>query len=379
VNFFYKDGGVQRAVGSGAVRFAIFGLTISSAWANGHATPWRGLLKALHAAGHHATFFERDVTYYAAHRDLPRPAFCDLVLFASWPDVLDRATAVLREADVAIVTSYCPDGLTACQLVLDTPRPLHVFYDLDTPITVAALTAHGVAIPTGARYLTPELIPEFDLYLSFTGGPLLDRLQTDWGARRVAALYGSVDPSVHAPVVDPPEIFRCVLGYLGTYAADRQPSVDRLLLEPARRRPADSFWVVGSLYPDSLHWPPNVTTRWHLDPLDHPAFYSANRITLNVTRQAMRQWGFTPSGRIFEAAACGTPLLTDRWPGLETFFQPDAEVLVADSADDVQAMLDLDGAELARIGRAARDRVLSAHTGAVRAQELVNVCAAATC
>jgi spore maturation protein CgeB len=379
LNFFNKDGGVQRAVGSGAVRFAIFGLTISSAWANGHATPWRGLLKALYTAGHHATFYERDVDYYAAHRDLPRPEFCDLVLYASWPEVLDRATAVLQEVDVTIVTSYCPDGLAACQLVLDTPRPLHVFYDLDTPITVAALTEHGVAVPGGARYLTPQLIPEFDLYLSFTGGPLLDLLRTDWGARRVAALYGSVDPSVHAPVVDPPDIFRCVLGYLGTYAADRQPSVERLLLEPARRRPADPFCVVGSLYPESWHWPPNVTTRWHLDPLDHPAFYSANRITLNVTRQAMRQWGFTPSGRIFEAAACGTPLLTDRWPGLETFFQPHAEVLVADSTDDVQAMLDLDGAELARIGRAARDRVLAAHTGAVRAQELVNVCAAATC
>ena len=355
----------------------IFGLTLSSSWANGHATPWRGLLKALHAAGQQVTFFERDVPYYAAHRDLPAPPFCTLALYDTWPP--PTAQQALAAADVAIVTSYCPDGLAACQLVLDQPNVLHVFYDLDTPVTLAALVAHGLAVPNGAHYLTPELIPAFDLYLSFTGGPILDELRTRWGARRTAPLYGSVDPDVHRPVAKPPAAFRCALGYLGTYAADRQPTLERLLIEPARARPDEHFCVVGSLYPAAVQWPPNVTTHWHLEPAAHPAFYSANRLTLNVTRQAMRTWGFTPSGRLFEAASCGTPVLSDVWPGLETFFAPGREILLAETPEEATAALDRDEAEVRRIGQAARERVLAKHTGAHRADELARACEAAAC
>jgi spore maturation protein CgeB len=359
------------------LRWVIFGLTLSSSWANGHATPWRGLLKALHAAGHQVTFFERDVPYYAAHRDLAAPPFCDLVLYDTWPP--PTAQQALQAADVGIVTSYCPDGLAACHLVLDQPSVLHVFYDLDTPITLAALAEHGLAVPSGAHYLTPELIPAFDLYLSFTGGPILDELKSRWGARRTAPLYGSVDPDVHQPVAEPPAAFRCTLGYLGTYAADRQPALERLLIEPARARPHQRFCVVGSLYPEAVQWPPNVATHWHLEPAEHPAFYSANRLTLNVTRQAMRTWGFTPSGRLFEAAACGTPVLSDVWPGLETFFAPGQEILLAETPEQATAALDRDQADLRRIGQAARERVLAEHTGAHRASELTRTCEAAAC
>jgi spore maturation protein CgeB len=361
------------------LRFAIFGLTLSSAWANGHATPLRGLLRALAAAGHQATFFEHNVDYYAAHRDLASPDFCELVLYDSWSDVLPRATAAVADADVAVVTSYCPDGLAACDLVLDAARPVHAFYDLDTPITVAALEASGLAVAHGAHYLRPELIPEFDLYLSFTGGPMLEVLANKWGARRVTPLYGSVDPSVHAPRDNPPDEFRCALGYLGTYAADRQHALQRLLIEPAASRPSDRFCVVGSLFPDDVAWPPNVSRRWHLDPPDHPAFYSANRVTLSVSRRAMLEWGFSPSGRLFEAAACGTPILTDRFPGIETFFDPDSEILVADCPADVHAALDRDDAELRRIGAAARERALAHHSGAARARELLSACEAVAC
>ena len=360
-----------------AMRFVIFGLTISSSWANGHATPWRGLLKALHAQGHQATFFERDVDYYAAHRDLPDPDFCDLRLFDTWPP--DGARDALAHADVAIVTSYCPDGLAACRLMLDAPRPLHLFYDLDTPVTLGALERDGIAIKDGAHYLTPDLIPQLDVYLSFSAGPVLETLKTRWGARSTAALCGSVDPDVHARVENPPDEFRCSLGYLGTYAADRQPGLEQLLIEPARARPRERFMVVGSLYPREIAWPHNVDTRWHLDPEDHPAFYSANRLTLSVTRKAMRQWGFTPSGRLFEAASCGTPVLTDSWPGLEEFFTPGEEILVADQAADVHAALDLSDAELRRIGDAARQRTLAQHTGASRARELVHACELVAC
>jgi spore maturation protein CgeB len=324
-----------------------------------------------------ATFFERNTNYYAAHRDLPAPDFCDLVLYDDWRSISGRARAVAQGADVALVTSYCPDGLAACRLVLDTPQPLKVFYDLDTPVTLAALAEHGLAVTGDARYLTPDLIPEFDLYLSFTGGPVLDELRTRWGARRTAPLYGSVDPRVHAPEEHPPEDFRCALGYLGTYAPDRQTGLEHLLIQPARERPSDRFLVVGSLYPTDINWPTNVQMRWHLDPEQHAAFYSANRVTLSITRQAMREWGYTPSGRLFEAGSCGTPVLTDRFPGVEEFFAPGEEILVVDASSQVQAVLDLTDAELRRIGAAARERTLAQHTGANRARELISACEAA--
>ena len=358
------------------MRFACFGLTISSAWANGHATPLRGLLRALHRRGHQVVFFERDVEYYARHRDLARPDFCELVLYADWPSVRRRAAQILHSSDVAIVTSYCPDGLAACRLVLDTPEILHAFYDLDTPVTLAALAADGLAVPSGAHYLTPQLIPEFDFYLSFTGGPVLDTLTHVWGARRSAALCGSVDPEQHTRQFAPPDEFRCALGYLGTYASDRQASLEQLLFATAREREAERFCVVGSLYPPAIDWPLNVIRFEHLEPPRHPAFYSANRLTLSVTREAMREWGYSPSGRLFEAAACGTPVLTDRWPGLDEFFTPGVEILVADSSDDAAAALDLDDRELARIGAAARERTLEQHTGDARARELLAVCEA---
>jgi spore maturation protein CgeB len=361
------------------LQFCIFGLTVSSAWANGHATPWRGLLKALHQAGHQATFFERDTEYYAAHRDLAEPDFCNLVLYDNWSSIAVQARAAVRTADVAIVTSYCPDGLAACRLVLDTPGALKVFYDLDTPVTLAALGEHGVALPGGARYLSADLIPEFDLYLSFTGGPVLDELRTRWGARRTAPLYGSVDPDLHAPVAGPPVEFRCDMGYLATYAPDRQTSLERLLLQPARELSQDRFLVVGSLYPREIHWPTNVHLRWHLDPQEHAAFYSGNRITLSISRQAMLNWGYTPSGRLFEAASCGTPVLTDRFPGVEDFFSPGLEILVADGPSDVTAALNLPDSELRRIGAAARQRTLEQHTGANRAREFVMACEMVAC
>ena len=361
------------------MKFVIFGLTISSAWANGHATPWRAVLKGLHRAGHSATFFERDVDYYAAHRDLDAPDFCNLVLYSDWATLAPAARRAVADCDVAIVTSYCADGLAACRLVLDEPRPLHVFYDLDTPVTLAALASDGVAVAAGAHYLVPELIPEFDLYLSFTGGPILETLVRCWGARRTAPLYGCVDPEVHAPVAEPPPGLRCSLGYLGTYAPDRQPGLERLLLEPARRRPAERFLVVGSLYPGHVPWPANVAAHPHLDPSQHPAFYSANRLTLSISRQAMREWGYTPSGRLFEAASCGTAVLTDAFAGVEQFFEPDREILVADDTAQAEAALDLCDSDLARIAAAARERTLSQHTGDCRARQLVEACEAAAC
>jgi spore maturation protein CgeB len=358
------------------MEFVVFGLSVTSSWGNGHATTWRGLLGALHGLGHHVTFFERDVPYYAAHRDLPSPDFCDLVLYPDWAQALPRARAALAGSDVAIVTSFCPDGIAAAGLVLEQQDPVRVFYDIDTPVTLAALEEAGIASTTGARYLTAELIPEFDLYLSFTGGPTLGVLEQRWGARRVSVLYCSVDPAVHAPI-DPDPDFDCALGYLGTYSADRQPGLDRLLLEPARRLPDSRFCVVGPMYPADVPWPANVHHREHLAPARHAAFYCANRITLNLTRAAMIGSGYSPSVRLFEASACGVPILTDRWPGLEQFFEPGREILVATDTDDALAAIQRDGEDLARIARAARERVLAEHSATRRAEQLVDLCGAA--
>ncbi len=337
------------------------------------------MLKGLWHQGHSAIFFERDAAYYAQHRDLASPDFCELVLYTNWESVVSRANAALARADVAIVTSYCSDGLAASRLMLDTQGPLHVFYDMDTPVTVAALEADGVAVAAGAHYLTPELIPEFDLYLSFSGGPRLDCLAQQWGTKRVAPLYGAVDPDVHAPVANPPEEWRCAMGYLGTYAADRQVALQQLLIEPAHRRPHDRFLLAGSLFPQEMQWPRNVVRMEHLEPARHPAFYSANRLTLSVSRRAMLDWGYTPSGRLFEATSCGTPVVTDPFPGLEAFFTPGEEILVADTTEDALAVLDLSDAELARIAAAGRQRTLAEHTGDCRARQLVSVCEAVAC
>jgi spore maturation protein CgeB len=348
-----------------AVKLVIFGLSVSSSWGNGHATLWRGLLRALAAEGHRITFFERDVPYYAAHRDLRELPGGRLVLYPTWQQAVATAMAELADADAAMVTSYCPDGVAATDAVLDSAVPLSVFYDLDTPVTLERLRS-GQAVP----YLGPGGLAGFDLVLSYTGGAALDALRDTLGARRVAPLYGSVDPATHRPAPPDPR-FSADLSYLGTYAADRQGALERLFVEPARRLPSRRFLMGGAQYPDDFPWSDNVWFVRHLPPEDHSAFYSSSRITLNVTRAPMAEMGWCPSGRLFEAAACGTPVLSDTWQGLEDFFQPGEEILLATTHDDVVTAMELSDTELRSIGRRARERALDDHTAARRATELV--------
>lgn len=347
------------------MRLAIFGLTVSSSWGNGHATIWRGLIRALADRGHHVTFFEHDLPYYAQSRDLHElPGGGVLVLFDRWEDVRARAARVLDETDVAIVTSYCPDALAATALVLDSRAELKVFYDMDAPITIER-ARRGETV----EYIGPEGLGGFDLVLSFAGGPALDELRARFGARFVQALHGSIDPCIHRPV-EPRRMFEGNLSYLGTFAANRQEMLQRLFLDTARRRPDRKLTLGGSQYPADFPWAPNVFYFPHVAPVDHPAFYCSSTLTLNVTRRPMAEMGHCPSGRIFEAAACGVPVLSDPWNGLETFFTPGEEILVARSTEEAVAALELPRAQLERIGRAARERVLSEHTGAHRAAHL---------
>lgn len=348
------------------MKLAIFGLTVSSSWGNGHATLWRGLIRALTAQGHEVVFVERDVPWYADHRDLTELPGGRLFLYSDWQDVLDQRRTIL-DADAVMVTSYCPDAIAATRLIDAEARGTSVFYDLDTPVTLAALAANGAV-----DYLPSEGLGGFDLVLSYTGGPALDALTDRLGARRVAPLYGHVDPQAHRPVA-PVDVYRGDLSYLGTYAADRQPILDALFLQPAARAPDCRFVLGGSSYPADFAWQPNIWYMNHVAPPDHPAFFCSSRLTLNVTRRDMAAMGWCPSGRLFEAAACGVPIVSDRWDGLDRFFAPDEEILLASGPDDVLAALARPDAELHRIASRARDRVLAEHSSAARARELVDL------
>lgn len=350
------------------MKLVIFGLTLSSSWGNGHATLWRGLIRALTRRNHDVVFFERDVPYYAEHRDLPAMAGADLLLYPQWRRIETRARTEARQADVAIVTSYCPDAKSAAALIREeAPQALSVFYDLDTPVTLARLEA-GETV----AYVPDEGLRDFDLVLSYTGGAALEALRNRLGARRVAALYGHVDPQAHRPAPRE-ERFSADLSYLGTYAPDRQPALEALFVEPARRRPAHRFVLGGSGYPPDFPWAGNIWFVRHVAPPEHPPFYSSSRLTLNVTRRDMAAMGYCPSGRLFEAAACATPVLSDGWEGIERFFTPGEEILLAGSADEATAALDLPAADLARIGRAARERALDEHTSDRRAAQMLSL------
>lgn len=345
------------------LKITIFGLTISSSWGNGHATPYRAIVKALHRRGHRVFFYEKDTDYYAKRRDFSSCDECDLVLYRTWNDVRMRALAEAADSDAVIVGSYCPEGARIGDEVLALPRPVRVFYDLDTPITLHNLEQGG------APYLRTEQMPAWDLYLSFTGGSILDELQSRWQVRRARPLFGCVDPEVHFRVAPRAE-FDCRLSYMGTYAADRQDKVDALFLEPARRRTGEPFVLAGSLYPAHWQWPTNVRILEHVSPAEHPALYSSSRLTLNVTRHGMARFGYCPSGRFFEAAACGTPIVTDWWEGLHTFFADD-ELFVAHNADHVLDAISTSDDELARMAGRARQHTLDEHTGDRRADQLL--------
>jgi spore maturation protein CgeB len=349
------------------MKLVIFGLTVSSSWGNGHATLWRGLCRELAKRGHDVVFFERDVAYYASHRDLHALPGGSLVLYPDFESAVPLARRHLAQADVAIVTSYCPDAVDFTDVVIESNVALRVFYDLDTPVTLAAVAAGRTV-----DYVGPRGLSDFDLVLSFTGGKALTELTRVLGARRTAVLYGSVDPSLHGPVPTM-DRYRCDLSYLGTYAEDRQAMLDRLFVSPAHLLRTRSFLLGGSQYPDNFPWADNMSYVRHVQPPEHPAFFCSSRLTLNVTRRMMAEMGYCPSGRLFEAAACGVPIVTDAWEGMERFFTPGEQIIVARTTEDVVQALSLDDRERLRISRAARERTLDEHTAGVRVTELERV------
>jgi len=348
------------------MKIVVFGLTVSSSWGNGHATLWRGLCDALARRGHRVIFFERDLPYYAAHRDLFELPGGKLEIYCDWKSIWKTAEREAADADAAMVTSFCPDGIAAGELIAAAPG-LKIFYDLDTPVTL-----EQIGRGTPVDYIGARGLGEFDLVLSYTGGAALRALESRLGARRTAALYGSVDPRAHCPA-PARESYRCDLSYVGTYAADRQQALDILFLQAARRAPDKRFVLAGAQYPADFPWAENIFFVQHVPPADHGALYGSSRLTLNVTRSAMARMGYCPSGRLFEAAACAAPILSDWWEGFEQFFEPGREVLVARDTDEVLDALARPERELRALAQRARARALEEHSAARRAVELENL------
>jgi spore maturation protein CgeB len=342
------------------VKIVFVGLSITSSWGNGHATNYRALVRALVERGHDVLFLERDVPWYAAHRDLPVPRWGRTKLYSSVRE-LRGFTADVAEAELVVVGSYVPEGCVVGEWALDVASGVVAFWDLDTPVTIEKLQAGD------DEYLSRALVSRYDLYLSFTGGPLLLHLENEFDARCARPFYCMADGETYRPL-EAHE--RWLLGYLGTYSADRQHALDSLLVEPARRLSEAHFVVAGPGYPASA-WPTNLERIEHLDPGEHASFYARQRFTLNITREAMARAGWSPSVRLFEAAACGVPIISDSWEGLDHFFRPGVEIVVAETtADILHALRELPPEEARLVGAAARQRVLAEHTPAMRAQEL---------
>lgn len=343
-------------------RFVFLGLSLRSSWGNGHATTYRSLLRPLAEHGHAVTFLEREQPFYTDNRDFDSVPWADIHVYDSLTELHDRFSFVVRDADLVVIGSYVPDGIAVGRWALQLAPGRVAFYDIDTPVTLATL------LDGSCTYLSPELVSRYALYLSFTGGPTLDVLRRTYGAPWVRPLYCSVDPEVH---YHEEAASRWDLGYLGTYSKDRQPGLERLLLEPARGWSEGRFVVAGAQYPDEIAWPPNVERMKHLRPAEHRHFYNAQRFTLNVTRKAMALAGWSPSVRIFEAAACGTPIITDPWPGLDELLIPGSEILVVRTTlEALRILRELSDAQRIKIGKAGRTRVLAEHTAEHRAAML---------
>jgi spore maturation protein CgeB len=345
-----------------SLQIVVLGLSITSSWGNGHATTYRSLLREMAARGHRVQFLERDVPWYAAHRDVGHQEGVSVDLYGSVEELRERFADQVRCADTVIVGSYVPEGVAVGDWVLATAGGLTAFYDIDTPVTLARL-ARG-----DREYIEPRQVADYDVYLSFTGGPTLRRLEQEYGSPMARVLYCSVDPREYFPEPQEPS---WDLGYMGTYSNDRQPPLERLLVEPASAWNEGRFVLAGPQYPPHLHWPPNVARIEHLPPRQHRDFYNRQRFTLNITRADMIAAGWSPSVRLFEAAACATPIISDRWPGIDTLFEPGREIVLAANPEEVLAALcAMPDEKRVAMGELACRRVLAEHTAAHRAAQL---------
>ncbi|TDH25287.1 glycosyltransferase [Segetibacter sp. 3557_3] len=344
------------------MNIVILGLSVTSSWGNGHATTFRGLIRELDKNGHRVTFLERDVPWYASNRDMPNPPFCTTILYSNIEELSNKYGSLVAGADLVIVGSYVPEGVQVGEFVTSTAQGITAFYDIDTPVTLAKIERGDF------EYLHPDLIAKYNLYLSFTGGPTLKRIEQHYGSPAARPFYCSFDPELYFAE---PQQLNCDLGYLGTYSDDRQPPLQKLMLDAAKLLPQQRFVVAGPQYPNDILWGANVNRIEHLPPSEHRAFYNSQRFAMNITRADMIKAGYSPSVRLFEAAACGTPIMSDYWDGIESIFEIGSEILISYTAEDtVNYLTTISDGERKAMGEKARRKVLAHHTAAHRATEL---------
>ncbi|MDR0307874.1 MAG: glycosyltransferase [Chitinispirillales bacterium] len=341
----------------------VLGLTITSSWGNGHATTYRGLIGQLAKSGYNVLFLERNNPRYAGCRDLEKHACGRTESYTSLRELKRKYGKAVKNAQLVIIGSSVVEGAAVGEWVSQTANGLTAFYDIDTPVTLSKLEDKDY------EHLSPNLIPLYDLYLSFTGGPTLDLLESVHGSPMARPLYCSVDTLHYYPEERDGHIYD--LGYMGTYTSDRQESLESLMFETARKMPLGRFAVAGAQYPREIRWPSNIKRIDHLAPARHREFYCSQRFTLNLTKEKMADAGYAPSIRLFEAAACGVPIISDYWEGLSNFFIFGEEILLSSCAENTQKYLtEIPEEKRREIGERARKRALMEHSSAHRVKEL---------
>jgi spore maturation protein CgeB len=347
------------------MRIAFFGSSLVSAYWNGAATYYRGIIRALATRGHRITFFEPDAYERQRHRDMADPDWCRVVVYPADERGVSRALTCARGADLCIKASGVGvfDEHIACAVAERAGGTAHtVFWDVDAPATLDAIAAEP-------RHHLRTLIPRFDLVLTYGGGPPVVEAYRALGAKSCVPIYNALDPETHFPVAPDPR-FAADVGFLGNRLPDRERRVGDFFLEPARRLPASSFLLGGSGW-ESGGLPANVRALGHVYTADHNAFNSTVRMVLNVNRSSMARYGFSPPTRVFEAAGAAACVVTDAWEGIDQFLEPGREVLVARDGQEVAALVtEVHPASARAIGAAGRRRILAEHTYERRAAEL---------
>jgi spore maturation protein CgeB len=356
------------------MRIVFFGSSLVSSYWNGAATYYRGLLKALAALGHEITFYEPDAYGRQQHRDIADPSWARVVVYPAnddgWRRSLDEAA---RHADLIAKASGV--GVFDRELevaVPETARPetIVVYWDVDAPATLDS-------IDSDPGHHLRRMIPRYDAVLTYGGGEPVVRAYKAVGARQCVPIYNAVDPDTHFPV-PPSSDLACDLGFLGNRLPDREARVEEFFLKPAASLPDRRFILGGSGW-ESKAMPPNVRHLGHLGTGSHNAFFCSALATLNINRDSMARYGFSPPTRIFEAAGAGACLITDAWEGIELFLEPGTEVLTAADGDAVAALLQkLTPCDARAIGTAARARILAEHTYAHRARQVAKILNAVT-
>jgi spore maturation protein CgeB len=347
------------------MKIAFYGSSLVSSYWNGACTYYRGLLKELAKLGHAITFYEPDAFDRQQHRDIPDPPWARIVIYPATSDGWRRALeAGARDADVLIKASGV--GVFDAELEQAVPEisspAIRIYWDVDAPVTLDAMAARP-------EHPLNEAIHCYDLVLTYGGGAPVVRGYTAAGARRCVPIYNALDPETHYPVA-PQREFACDLGFLGNRLPDREARVEDFFLKSASLSPQRSFLLGGSGWQDKPV-PDNVRRLGHVGTQAHNAFFCSGLATLNVNRDSMARYGFSPPTRVFEAAGAGACLITDEWVGIEEFLEPGAEVLVAASGDQVAEILtELSPARAQQLGQKARRRILTHHTYAHRALQV---------